>query len=403
MATPTTKLVVPPADFKTELTPAPAAATMKSAEAKKGDLWQVPIGSIKILPDFNVRVRDTDAYKAGITELKDSIVANGYYPHKPLAGYTAKVGDDTIIYLEDGHRRLEAVEAANFELGADAQITSLPVIVAPAATTMEDMLVNLVQSNSGKDLTPYEKGLVVKRLLGFGMDKKQVAARLGFTPRYIDDMLVLVAAPVAVRNLMLNDRISSTQALRELRKDPAKAAERLTAAVKAAEGAGKTKATAKDTARAAGGAPAVKMQRINLLVNFGKGDVMGSVLKVLAGQLRAQTPHAADDTDLILVDGSITVALSIPEPAKPAPAPAPTPAPAKPAAAAKTTGKGKGGGAAAKPASKTPAAKTAEAAKAAGLVPGAAAAPDPIGHAVGTGDEAGGAPAAAPEEGLEDL
>lgn len=363
------KFNLPSLDFKVELTPAPVAAAMKTAEAKKGDLYNVPLANIRVLPDFNVRVRETDAYKTGIAELTASIAANGYYPHKPLAGYAAKDGDATIIYLEDGHRRLEAVEAFNFAAGADAQITTLPVIVAPQATTMEDMLVNLVQSNSGKDLTPYEKGVVVKRLLGFGMDKKTVADRLGFTPRYIDDLLVLVGAPAVVRTLMLNNQVSSTQALRELRKDPAQAGARLTAAVKTAEASGKSKATAKDTAKAAGGP---KMQKIAINVNFGAGDVMGAVLKVLAGQLRTQVPHDTGEADTINVDGSINLTLSIPAP-EPAPAPAPAEKPAKAPKPPKAPTKA----AAAK--------KTAEAAAAAGLVP--AAASDPIGHAVGGASE----------------
>lgn len=401
------KINVPSLDFKVELTPAPAAAAMKAADGKKtGDTYDVPLGNIRILEDFNVRVRDTDDYKAGIIELKDSVIANGFYRHKPLAGYAAKDGDATIIYIEDGHRRLEAVEAANFELGADAQITSLPVVVAPQQTTMEDMLVNLVQSNSGKDLIPYEKGVVVKRLLGFGLDKKTIATRLGFTPRYIDDLLVLVAAPVAVRNLMLSGQVSSTQTLRELRKDPAKAAERLQAAVKKATEAGKSKATAKDTDAAnAGDGP--KMMKVSITVNFGKGDVMGAVLKVLAGQLR-ESVSIAEEGDLIQTDGSISVTLNVPTP-EPAPAPPAPPAPAetpkpaaaaakpaaKPAAAAKpakgaAAPKGGGKGAAA--------AKTAAAAKAAGLVPAAAGEPDPLAHALG-----GGEPAAKADDGLADL
>lgn len=366
------KFTLPSLDFKVELVPAAAATAMKNAEAKKGDLYNVPIANIRVLPDFNVRVRETQDYKDGIQALTESISANGFYAHKPLAGYAAKDGDATIIYLEDGHRRLEAVEAFNFAAGADAQIATLPVIVAPQATTMEDMLVNLVQSNSGKDLTPYEKGVVVKRLLGFGMDKKTVASRLGFTPRYIDDLLVLVGAPAAVRTLMLNNQVSSTQALRELRKDPAQAGARLTAAVKTATDAGKSKATAKDTAKAAGGP---KMQKIAISVNFGKGDVMGAVLKVLAGQLRSNVPHDAEgDADLIHVDGSISVTLSVPEP-EPAPAPAPA---AKPAAAAKPAKPPK-------PAKGDAAKKTAAAAAAAGLVP---AGDDPLAHALGGGAEA---------------
>jgi ParB family chromosome partitioning protein len=409
------KITVPPLSFKTELTPAALAATTKTTGAsKQGSSLMVPIDQIKVLPDFNVRVRDTDDYKAGIAELVGLIKANGYYQHKPLAGYAAKEGDTEVIYLEDGHRRLEAVQALNFELPADQQIKQLPVVVAPQATTMEDMLVNLVVSNTGKDLIPYEKGIVVKRLLNVGMSKADIAARLQYTPRYIDDLLVLVGASAAVRNLMLSGRVSSTQALRELRKDAGKAADVLTAAVKSAEAKGKTRATAKDKA-----ATGPKMQKIEVQVNFAAGDIMGSTLKVLAGQLRQHVPHDAGESDAIQVDGTITVILSIPAPVQAAPEPAKAPEAAPAAAAAAPAaeaapaapkkargggrkGKGKGAAAAAAAPADDPAKRTAEAAVAAGLVP-APAGDDPLAHALGGGGEAPAADAPKADDGLADL
>lgn len=369
------KLHIPSDNFKTEIAPAKVADAIKAAAAAKlGDLIRVPIAAITVIPDYNVRIRDTDDYKAGIAELEQSIAQNGFYADKPLGVYAGNNTDGKpALFLRSGHRRLEAVEAFNFAATAEAKLADLPCVLVPAATTMEEHLVELVQGNSGKDLTPFEKGLVVKRLIGFGMDKKTIADKLGFTPRYIDDLLVIVGAPAAARVLILNNQVSSTQALRELRKDPAKAAAALTAMVKAAAEKGKGKATAKDKAGA------TKMVRKVVEVNFGVGDVMGAVLKVLATNIRANVAHAADDTDLIQTDGKLSVVILVPALA----------AEAKPAKVAKV--KAEKPAKVVKPKAPTKAEKAAAtlaAANAAGLLDGGkpageGEAPDPLAHALG--------------------
>lgn len=386
----TAKIHIPPADFKTEIAPAKVADAIKAAGAAKlGDLIRAPIAAITVIPDYNVRVRETDDYKAGIAELEQSIAQNGFYPDKPLGVYVGVGADDKpTLFLRSGHRRLEAVEGYNFAAPTDAKIETLPCVLVPAATTMEEHLVELVQGNAGKDLTPFEKGLVVKRLIGFGMDKKTIAEKLGFTPRYIDDLLVIVSAPAAARTLILENKVSSTQALRELRKDPAKAAAALQALVKAAADKGKAKGTAKD-------ATAVKLSNAGKVeVNFGVGDVMGTVLKALAQQVRSKITHAADETDLIQIAGKLSLSIFVTAAPK---APAAPKVPAAPKAEKPK-----------RPTKAQAAAATLAAAAAGGLIPDAQTPPpapdadDPLAHALG-----GGAPAdppAAPEvTGVEDL
>lgn len=375
-----------PADFKTELTPGKTAEAIKAAAASKiGDAIRVPVSAITVIPGYNVRVRDTDAYKAGIEELKNSIAENGFYADKPLGVYVGKDGDKNVLYLRSGHRRLEAVEAYNFEAPANSKIETLPAIIVPAATTMEEHLVELVQGNAGKDLTPYEKGIVVKRLLNFGVSKADIAKKLGFTPRYIDDLLVIVGAPAAARSLILENKVSSTQALRELRKDPAKAAAALTEMVKKAEAKGKPKGTAKHAGP--------KMAKTQIEVNFGKGDVMGATLKVLAQAVREAVPHADDESDLIMTDGKLALTIAIVPLVEEKPAEEPKPASKPKRAAAK----------------KDAAAKTLKAAKDANLVGDAAPTAkkggeegdDLLAHALGSDKD--GSPPADAEDNLADL
>lgn len=339
------------------------AATGKSTE------YIVKVDQLRTIPGFNVRVRETDDYRSDLDALKQSIRENGYYPNKPLAGYIGKEGDDDVIYVTDGHRRLEAVQEINAEaLNDGEQIEGLPVVLKPADSSVADLTIALVQDNSGRPLTPYEMGVVVQRLAGMKdgennplFTKAEIARKLSITERYIDDLNVLVGAPAKVRTAVLEGSVSSTLAIQELRRNPKKAEERITAAVTKAKASGRTKATRKHVEGN------VRMQKVRLNVSMATGTPMGDVLKAMATQIRNTVPHSSkDDGDLLSVDGTLTVVLEIPAP-EPAPAPAKAPKAPKAAKPAK---------AAAKPAkAPKPAKAAASAKKANGGAPAAPAAP----------------------------
>ena len=139
---------------------------MTAVDAKSRDLWQVPIEAIRVIPGFNVRVKNT-SYDQHIEDLAESILREGFKPDKPLAGYVSQEDGVNVISVVDGHCRLEAVRIA---ISRGAEISRLPVVVSPPGTTMEDLTVSLVSSNSGKELTPYEISMVVRRLVRFGWE-----------------------------------------------------------------------------------------------------------------------------------------------------------------------------------------------------------------------------------------
>lgn len=214
---------------------------MRDAGATSADLWKVPVEELHVLEGFNVRSGGADQ-KAHIAALTDSIMANGFYQSKPLAGYVAEKDSKQIIYLTDGHCRFEAVQEA---IKRGAEIKSLPVVVSPKGTSLEDLTVALVTSNSGKPLTPYETATVCKRLVSFGWDEKEIAKRLSKTTQQVSDLLVLVAAPAAVRKLVAEGEVSATLAIETLKRHGPEAAERLSAGVEKAKASGKKKATKK--------------------------------------------------------------------------------------------------------------------------------------------------------------
>lgn len=221
------------------ITAGPVKATMKDAGASSSDLWNVPVAAIRIMEGFNVRVHNTD-YAAHICEIGESILANGFMKDKPLSGFVANEGGQNIIYVTDGHSRLEAVAYAN-ERGA--QITTVPVVTKPAGTGIEDLTIGLVTSNSGKPLTPIEKAAVVKRLVGYGMEEAVIAKRLGFTVGYVGDLLKLIAAPKKIRAMVESGEVSASNATDAIKKHGSKAADVLTEKLDAAKAAGKAKIT----------------------------------------------------------------------------------------------------------------------------------------------------------------
>lgn len=236
------KLVMPETEFNTELTRGNLKAAMAAAEATNPHaLWQVPYDKIRILPGFNTRIR-TPEYLAHVEWVTNSIIENGFDQGKTLEGFVARENDEEVIFITDGHTRYEAAGNAR-ERGTP--IETLPIVIKPKGTTMEDLTVALVTANSGRPLTPLETAIVVKRLIGYGLDEKTVAKRLGFTEKYVGDLLVLIEAPKQVRDMIATGRISSTLALQTIAKHGAKAAEKLKAAVAKAEASGKKKATGK--------------------------------------------------------------------------------------------------------------------------------------------------------------
>lgn len=341
-----TAMAIPSSKVDIKLAAGSVEPAMKAAEAKSTKLYRVPVASIKTIPGFNVRVQSAD-YIAHRDMIADSIRTNGFDQTKPLAGYVAKEGDKNVIYVTDGHTRLDAVEKLNAD-DTDAVIQTLPVLVHPADKSLTDLTVALHTSNTGRPLTPFELGVVVKRLMkDEGADKAEIASRLAVTPRYLDDVLLLVNGPKEVRTAVLEGTVSSTLAIQELRKDPEKAVEKITAAAsKAAPG---KKVTKKDLGP--------KMQKVKSTVSIATGTDMKEIVKAVAALVRkaipASTPEDEDAIKEALVDGTINLVIEVPAAEKAAA----KPKPAKKAAAKK---------AAAKPAKKADAEPAAEKPKAKG-------------------------------------
>lgn len=224
-----------------ELNAGNVKAAMREAADVSSDLWKVPLDHIHVIEGCNVPSKAAE-HKTHVGDLAESILSNGFYAHKPLAGYVALEDGKQIIYLTDGHCRFEAVQLA---ISRGAEIYALPVVVSPKGTSLEDLTVGLVMSNSGKPLTPYEVGIVCKRLMDFGWDEKQIIKRLAMTMQRVRDLLALIGPPNAVRDLVIAGSVSATQAIETLKRHGSGASEKLATGVAKAKIVGKKKATKK--------------------------------------------------------------------------------------------------------------------------------------------------------------
>ena len=224
------------------LTQGSVKTAMKDAGASSRDLWYVARDEIRVIPNFNIRLRN-DALRAHIRSIADSMKLEGFYRDKPLAGYVAKEGDAQVIYVTDGHCRLEARDLAVSE---GAEIDALPVVIAAQGTSIEDLTVALVRTGTGKPPEPYEVAIACKRLSRFGWDPAHIALRLGFTRTYVDNLLLLMGAHPDIRQMVMDDRVSATTAVEAIKTHGAKALERLQAALENAKAGGKERVTKKD-------------------------------------------------------------------------------------------------------------------------------------------------------------
>lgn len=221
-------------DFNTSLTSGNVKRAMKDAGAGSSDLWKVPPSQLRVLDGFNIRIKN-EAYYERVTEYADSIRTNGYWPHKPLAGYVALDADgNDVIYLTDGMTRYEAIMRL---VESGYPLDQVPVVVSAKGTNMEDLTVQLIRGNQGCPVGVYESAIGCKRLADAGWDSDKIAVKCGYkSAQYVDDLLLLSGAPLAIRRMVIEEVIAPTHAIASLKKHRQNAVDVLTKAMVAAGG-----------------------------------------------------------------------------------------------------------------------------------------------------------------------
>lgn len=212
---------------------------MSSANAGKTDLWMIDVDKIKVLEGFNPRIKNA-AYEEHVEHLKGLILPNGYDRSKPLSAIVLVKNGEQDIYVYDGHCRLEAVRRA---IAAGAEIKQLPVVTAPKGTSIQDLTAALINTGTGMALTPLEKAVVCKRLIGYNWTVQEIAKRLNYTPNYVDQLLSVLQGPREVCEMIQRDEVSLSVALQAIKQHGEKAATVLQGSIDEAKVKGKRRAT----------------------------------------------------------------------------------------------------------------------------------------------------------------
>jgi len=236
----------------TEFTPSSMADVIAATGAtKSAKMLMVPIDQIVEVPGYNFRITDTDDYRAKVLELKESIMAEGYYDSQPLGCFPALVDGEPKMVLISGHGRFEAAKLA---VAAGADIDRLPVVLKKAGSSNVDLAVSLHKENINARPTMLEQAVLVHRLYKSGMTDTEVAERLNITERAVGDLKVLIAAPRDLRDMVKHGTISATELITRLKKDKDGGAEKVREAAAKAEEAAEKKRLAREAVGAANGA-----------------------------------------------------------------------------------------------------------------------------------------------------
>ncbi|WP_175795933.1 ParB/RepB/Spo0J family partition protein [Burkholderia anthina] len=222
-----------------EIVPGNVKEVMRTYKTGVADVYMVRLDALRVRPGFNAAREADPDYPVAVREYADSMKANGFFRHKPLK---VSAASDGFLYIADGHTRFAAVQLANEE---GAGIESIPVINEMRGTTEEDRIFGLILDNNGRKLTPLGEAMVIKQLLGRGIEEKEIARRLGYSITKIMNALTLVAAPAAIREMVAAGEVSATTAVKTIKAEGANATGALEAAKSAAKAAGKEKVTSK--------------------------------------------------------------------------------------------------------------------------------------------------------------
>lgn len=236
-------------DFTLELVPGKSIkGAMKAAGAGSGDLWKVPVGKLRVIENFNVRVHN-EKHKERVRWLANSMKTQGFYPHEPFAGFVGRENDVDVIYIFGGHTRLLALDLANSE---GAGIAEVPV-VAQKDLTRRQMNIALINGNQSHPLEPYEAAIVCRRLeKEDGMSVDQIAFETGYSTEWVNGLRLLMDAPEALRAMVADEAVAATLAIDMIKKHGDKALEKLSEALDRKTAAGSAaRVTAKDVDPAA--------------------------------------------------------------------------------------------------------------------------------------------------------
>ena len=213
---------------------------METNITKRTDIYNIDPRNVVVVDNFNVR-RDF-----AIDELKEQIKAQGVL--NPITVVPFKDEDGNEKYrLVDGERRLRATLAAISE-GAD--IKRVKAIFLPRNTKEEDLLIEQMMRNEGKNFTEYEQAIMFQRFRDkFGYTQSEIASKFCKSATFVGRCLSLLELAPEIQEKLEKGEIS-TGAVRQIvglnKDDESAQIAAVENAVADAKSKGKTTATGKN-------------------------------------------------------------------------------------------------------------------------------------------------------------
>lgn len=163
---------------------------------KRTDMFSVPTSKIIEDEGFNVRQDFGD-----LEALSKSIAENGVI--NPIRVYKK----DGFFVLVDGHRRYRAALMAEQATGMSISIRA---VIEPKYANAESRCLDLILTNDGKRLEPFEEAEIYKRLIAFGWTQSRIAKQVGKSDQYIGNLLSFTQVDTEVKQAVADGIITTS-------------------------------------------------------------------------------------------------------------------------------------------------------------------------------------------------
>lgn len=240
---------------------------------KRTDIYTIDPRNVVIVENFNVRK------EFALDELKEQIKLQGVL--NPITVVPFKDEDGNEKYrLVDGERRVRATLAAIEE---GAEIARIKAIFLPRNTKEEDLLIEQMMRNEGKNFTEYEQALMFQRFRDkFGYSQSEIAAKFGKSATFVGRCLFLLELAPEIQEKIENGEIS-TGAVRQIvgtnKEDEAAQIEAVETAIADAKSKGKATATAKNVSGETKSLRSLKKVVDSMLLLFSTADQMNKPIR----------------------------------------------------------------------------------------------------------------------------
>lgn len=217
---------------------------------KRSDTYRMEPLLLQVEPDFNKRILSDPELRDHIDSIKQSI-RDAITKDDPENRFIEKIPSDIIpdlivrvtetgeVFLVDGHCRTCAIR----ELIEEGFIIQYVGVTSTGADRIGRTVI-MLRTAQGKELAPIEKAMGYLEMADEGLSFPQISRMLGgkkVSPQRVEQLVLLARAPLRVRQLVEEKKLtadSAIEVLRKFRDNPAEAERILVATVEHKAGNG---------------------------------------------------------------------------------------------------------------------------------------------------------------------